>query len=105
MKKKELISRIIVFLLLVIVITPLFITYNWNRYNNGTNLTKNEYINDFARHRKELLDSKKGTNFAYSLTVTFIGMLIIVGGYELIVFAVKTLIFSSKNSTARRRGT
>ena len=103
MKKKELISRIIVFLTLVIIITPLFIGYSWNRYNDGKSLTKSEYINDFTRYRQELLDSKKGTNTAYSLTVTFIGMLIIVGGYELIVFTVKTLIFSNNNVIRKTR--
>ena len=103
MKKKELISRIIVFFALVFIITPLFIAYNWDRYNNGKNLTKIDYVNNFTTYRQELLDSKRGTNPSYSLTVTFLGMLIIVGGYELIVFTVKTLVFSSKATPNRRR--
>ena len=97
MKSKDLTSRIIVFLALVVLVTLSYRQYNVNRYNEGINLNRQEYLDKFPQYRQELLDSKKGTSFTYSLMVTFLGLLIIVGGYEAIVFVVKFLITSKKN--------
>ncbi|MGB5631171.1 MAG: hypothetical protein WBM86_00150 [Waterburya sp.] len=98
MKSKDMISRIIVFLLLVFTVSPMFKIYSTDRYNSGKNLTKKEYIENFEQSKKELLSYKNSTAFPYSLTVTFLGLLIIVGGYELVVFVVKTLITSKSIS-------
>ncbi|VEP13104.1 conserved hypothetical protein [Hyella patelloides LEGE 07179] len=94
MKKKELISRIIVFVLLVFTISPMFTLYSINRYNYGKNLNKEEYLKRFDQYKKELLDLKKSTDFTYSLITTFLGLLIIVGGYEIIIFIIKVIITS-----------
>jgi len=88
MKKTELLSRIIVFLALVLIVTPCYVLYSQNRYDQGVNLKKQEYIAEYDKYKNELLNSKRGVNFIYSLIVTFVGLLIIVGGYETIVFLV-----------------
>ncbi|NES66479.1 MAG: hypothetical protein F6K24_15085 [Okeania sp. SIO2D1] len=92
MKNIELISKIIVFSVLVIVVTFYFREYSLDRYNQGILLDKKEYISNFDRYKTELLSSKKDISLPYSLTVTFIGLLIIIGGYELIVFIVSLFI-------------
>ena len=95
-KSKDLISRIIVFLALVVLVALSYRQYNVNRYNEGINLNRQKYLDKFLQYQQELLDSKKGTSYTYSLMVTFLGLLIIVGGYEAIVFVVKFLITSKK---------
>ncbi|GFZ92720.1 hypothetical protein [Okeania sp. KiyG1] len=92
MKNIELISKIIVFSVLVIVVTFYFREYSLDRYNQGILLDKKEYISNFDRYKTELLSSEKDISLPYSLMVTFLGLLIIVGGYELIVFIVSLFI-------------
>ncbi|NEN88177.1 MAG: hypothetical protein F6K48_04285 [Okeania sp. SIO3H1] len=92
MKKIELVSRVIVFLILVIVVTFYFREYSLDRYDRGILLDQKEYISNFEQYKSELLSSEKDISLPYSLTVTFIGLLIIVGGYELIVFIVSLFI-------------
>ena len=94
MKNKTMFSRIIVFLILVFTVSPMFTKYSKHQYNNGQQLTKKEYIKNFKKSKEELLSYQKSTAFSYSLIVTFLGLLIIVGGYELVVFIVKILITS-----------
>ena len=95
-KSKDLISRIIVFLALVVLVALSYQQYNVNRYNEGINLNRQEYVDKFYQYQQKLLDSKKGTSYTYSLMVTFLGLLIIVGGYEAIVLVVKFLITYKK---------
>ncbi|NES63836.1 MAG: hypothetical protein F6K24_00270 [Okeania sp. SIO2D1] len=92
MKKIEFVSRVIVFFVLVIVVTFYFIEYNLDRYNQGILLYGKECIPNFDEYRSELLSSKENISLPYSLMVTFLGLLIIVGGYELIVFIVSLFI-------------
>ncbi|NEQ76474.1 MAG: hypothetical protein F6K23_27635 [Okeania sp. SIO2C9] len=92
MKNIEFVSRIIVFLALVIVVTFYFREYSLDRYNQGILLDKKEYISNFDEYKNELLSSTENFSLRYSLTSSFIALLIIVGGYELIVFIVSLLI-------------
>ncbi|NET47116.1 hypothetical protein [Okeania sp. SIO2B3] len=92
MKNIELVSKVIVFSVLVIVVTFYFREYSLDRYNQGILLDKKEYISNFDKYKSELLSSKKDISLPYSLMVTFLGLLIIVGGYELIVFIVSLFI-------------
>ncbi|NES65372.1 MAG: hypothetical protein F6K24_08970 [Okeania sp. SIO2D1] len=92
MKNIEFVSRIIVFLALVIVVTFYFREYSLDRYNQGILLDKKEYISNFDEYKNELLSSTENFSLRYSLTSSFIALLIIVGGYELIVLIVSLLI-------------
>lgn len=92
MKNIEFVSRVIVFLVLVIVVTFYFREYSLDRYNQGILLDKKEYISNFDEYKNELLSSTENFSLRYSLTSSFIALLIIVGGYELIVFIVSILI-------------
>ena len=97
MKKSIVISKLIVFVLLSLIASTSFIEYSWDRYNKGVYLDKKgyiekfckkEYVEELCKYQNELLKSELGTNFTYSLTVTFLGLLIIIGGYETIIFLV-----------------
>lgn len=92
MKNIEFVSRVIVFLALVIVVTFYFREDMLYKYNQGIFIDKKEYISNFDEYKNELLSSKENFSLPYSLTGSFIALLIIVGGYELIVFIVTLLI-------------
>ncbi|AOW99344.1 hypothetical protein BJP34_07630 [Moorena producens PAL-8-15-08-1] len=99
MKKPEFISKVFLFIVLVLMTSTLFVDFNEDRYKKGLNLKEEEYVADFSKHKQELLDSKKGTNFIYSLTVTFVGLLIIIGGYETLIFIISLQIKKVIHST------
>lgn len=92
MKNIDFFSRVIVFFVLVIVVTFYYREDIIDRYNQGILLDQKEYISNFYQYKSELLSSKEYFSLSYSLTGTFIALLIIVGGYELIVFIVSLLI-------------
>ncbi len=85
-------------MLLVFTVSPMFIIYSASRYNNDKKLTEQEYLKQFKQSKEELLSYQDSTNFPHSLIVTFLGLLIVVGGYELVVFIVQILITSKSSS-------
>lgn len=104
MKKIELIAKIVIFLLLVPLVNFSFVQYSQEKYNEGINLSKHEYIAEYENHKNELLKFKKSTDYAESLITTFLGLLIIVGGYESIVFIVSFQLKKLINKNKPKRG-
>lgn len=85
-------SRLLVFVFLVFVVGGFFTHYSSDAYQKGLELTKEIYIKDFDSVKEELLSSKPYANYLYSLFITFIGMSIIVGSYELAVYGVNVIL-------------
>lgn len=82
------ISRFIVLVIIVLVLTASFVQYSKDRYDRGGKLTEKEYIEEFNAFKEELSSAKPYTSYANSFFVVLLSMVLIVASYEATVFLI-----------------
>jgi hypothetical protein len=100
--KNKILAKLIITAGLIAITTHLSLQSAICQYEEGKNLTQEEYLKDFNDHKRELLKSEFRANPVVTCLSSLIMLSLLIGSYELLSLMLAIILGKMIKSTSRK---